>query len=182
MILAAVLCLSANYQHEFKIKENKNSLEIDSPWGFRTFASNLTLPATRHYKFEIPIETLKPVAQEDIDADAAAAAKTENKIEIVQKEEEKKEEQRKPQSLEFDYSDRLVVEANHLYNKRKYFEASQVVEELIRMRPKYTRAWVMKGSLMYKQGHKDLAKKAWEQALTLEPENKEVQGLLERYK
>ncbi len=97
---------------------------------------------------------------------------------------------RKPQSLpplaplvvEYDDTDKLVIEANHFYNQGKFFEASEDVEEILRKKPDYVRGWIMKGSLMYVQNQKDLAKKSWEKAQSLEPTNPQVKTLLERYK
>jgi tetratricopeptide (TPR) repeat protein len=110
---------------------------------------------------------------------------------MEEKDKKPEPEVRKPDALDpmaekptstYDYGDRMVVEVNHLYNLGKYYEASVWVEELIRKRPKYTRAYIMKGSLMWVQGHKDIAKKTWEEALNLEPNNDEVKTLLERFK
>lgn len=83
---------------------------------------------------------------------------------------------------EYDDSDRLVLEANHLYNLGKFYEASLYVEELIRKKPTYLRGWIMKGSLMWVQGEKELAKNAWRQALAIEPDSQEVKDLLQRYR
>ena len=77
---------------------------------------------------------------------------------------------------------RMIVEANRFYNQGKYYEALLYVEEVLRKKPQFVRAWVMKGSLLYVQGHKDLAKEAWENVLKFEPENQQIQGLLQRYK
>ena len=83
--------------------------------------------------------------------------------------------------VEYDDSDRLVLEANRLYNRRKFFEATSVIDELLRRNPEYPRAWVMKGSLMHVQGHRDLAQKAWEKAIELDPSNREVKSFLQAY-
>lgn len=82
---------------------------------------------------------------------------------------------------EYDSTERLVLEANHLFNRGKYFEASIYVEELIRKHPEMVRAWVMKGSLLHVQGFSDLAKKAWAKAAEIDPEDPQVRDLTKRY-
>ena len=56
------------------------------------------------------------------------------------------------------------------------------METILKKNPKYVRGWLMKGSLMYVQGQKDLAKKAWDEAVTISPDDTEVRTALERYK
>lgn len=85
-------------------------------------------------------------------------------------------------TVEYDDSDRLVLEANRLFNRRKFDEALSTIDELLRRKPNYIRGWIMKGSVMYVRGHKDLAKTAWNQALTLDPNNEDVKSILEKYK
>ncbi len=84
--------------------------------------------------------------------------------------------------VEYDDSDRLVLEANRLFNRRKFDEALATLDELLRRKPTFVRGWIMKGSVMYVRGHKDLAKTAWNQALTLDPENADIKSILEKYK
>lgn len=85
-------------------------------------------------------------------------------------------------TVEYDDSDRLVLEANRLFNRKKFDEALSAIDELLRRKPNYIRGWIMKGSVMYVRGHKDLAKTAWNQALAIEPENSDVKSILEKYK
>jgi hypothetical protein len=98
--------------------------------------------------------------------------------------EEKKaqEEKEKEKQAEVDDTARLIVEANRFYNQGKYYEAQLYVEEVLRKRPKYVRAWVMKGSLLYVQGHKDLAREAWQSVQAFDPENQQIKDLLMRYR
>lgn len=63
--------------------------------------------------------------------------------------------------------DPLVVKANRLYNKRRYVEASEYVDEILRRRPDYVRGWLMRGSLHQMLGHRDLAEAAWARAKEL---------------
>jgi tetratricopeptide (TPR) repeat protein len=80
-----------------------------------------------------------------------------------------------------DDSDVLVVDANRLFNRRRYHEALTIVTQLLRKRPDYIRGWLMKGSLFMVQGHKELAVKAWRKAQEIDPQNPEVLSVLERY-
>jgi len=83
---------------------------------------------------------------------------------------------------DYDDSDEKILEANWLYNHRRYFEASTMVKRILIKQPNLIRAWIMKGSLLFVQGEKDLAVKAWQHAQTLDPKNAEVRELLEKYK
>lgn len=93
---------------------------------------------------------------------------------------EKKAEAEK--EAEIDDTARLVVEANRFYNQGKYYEAQLYVEEVLRKKPKFVRAWIMKGSLLWVQGHKDLAQEAWQSVLAFDPENKQIKDLMMRYR
>lgn len=94
--------------------------------------------------------------------------------------EEKKAQAEK--EAEIDDTARLIVEANRFYNQGKYYEAQLYVEEVLRKKPKFVRAWIMKGSLLYVQGHKDLAHEAWQSVLSFDPENKQIKDLMMRYR
>src|SRR5207253_1866924 len=87
----------------------------------------------------------------------------------------------KPDIDPFDVA-RLVVEANRFYNQGKYYEAMIHVDELTKKRPEFVRGWIMKGSLLYVQGQKDLAKEAWEKAQEMDPKNSEIKNYLSRYR
>lgn len=76
----------------------------------------------------------------------------------------------------------LIADANRLYNKRRYYEALDLVDRALAMAPFLTRAWLMKGSLLYIQGHRELAKKSWIRARELDPKNIEAAYALEIYR
>jgi len=75
-----------------------------------------------------------------------------------------------------------ILEANRLYNHGKYYEALNYVNEVTNRRPKYARGWIMKGSLLYVLGQKDLAKIAWDQALALSPNDAQITQMLGVYR
>lgn len=180
----------------FKVKETGNKIEIEHPWGSKTYESEFTLGAMKHYKIEIPLEDLRPATSPLADrpglgrdvASAPGTAAAQMACELPKSIELRGGEglERKPGSIpdsatDYDSTDRLILEANHLYNRRKFYEASVYVEELIRKNPAFVRAWVMKGSLLYMQGHLDLAKKAWAKAAELDPADPQVMDLQKRY-
>lgn len=75
--------------------------------------------------------------------------------------------------------DPLVVKANRLFNQRKYVEASEYVDEILRRRPDYVRGWLMRGSLHQVLGHRDLAEAAWARAKELSGDDPAVTRALE---
>jgi tetratricopeptide (TPR) repeat protein len=75
--------------------------------------------------------------------------------------------------------DPLVVRANRLYNQRRYVEASQFVDEILRRRPDYVRGWLMRGSLHHVLGHRDLAAEAWQKARELAGDDPDIRPALE---
>jgi len=164
--------LGAQAADDFRVYETGTELQVVTPYGNKTITGDFPIETSSNYRIEVPLADLMPA-----------------------KKDPRPWEQRGPASKDewgfspppvragdYDDSDKLVLEANHLYNQGRYFDASLVVESLLRRNPKYTRAWIMKGSLMYVQGQKDLAKKAWDQAISLSPDDVEVREALERYK
>lgn len=173
----------------YSVTEQENQLELKTPYG--TIHIPTGFGPNVPYRLSIPVEQLKkggaPVA-EDVPH------------------QEKPEEAGKPggapalfpapspalglapanappsTTVIVDDADSLVVDANRLFNRRRFYEALTVVDQLLRKRPAYARGWLMKGSLLLVQGHKDLALKAWTKAKELEPENQEVLSVLEKYK
>lgn len=89
--------------------------------------------------------------------------------------------ERRPASLDHrpDEIDPLVVKANRLYNQRRFVEASEYVDEVLRRRPDYVRGWMMRGSLHQMLGHRDLASEAYQKARTLSGDDPEVLRALE---
>lgn len=186
---------NAASEADFKVKETTNKIELSTPWGVKSYQTDFNLGAMKHYRIEIPLEDLRPPmtpvqTQPEPARDVASQpAPTINPVIQTTCEapkQEPKDVDRKPAAIpdtpsEYDNTDRLIFEANHLYNRGKFYEASVYVEELIRKNPILVRAWVMKGSLLYMQGYKDLAKKAWTKAAELDPKDPEVADILKRY-
>lgn len=179
----------------FKVRETGNKIEVTSPWGVKSYETEFNLGAMKHYKIEIPLEDLRPAMKAQMDRPespreiasmpGATAGAVTGSCESPRGAPSEYAE-RKPNAIpdtpsEYDSTDRLILEANHLYNRGKFYEASVYVEELIRKNPGFVRAWVMKGSLLYVQGYSDLAKKAWAQAAQLDPADPQVKDILKRY-
>lgn len=180
--------LSRPENRDYQVVPNGNNLELTTPYGKRILFGDRGLRESRGYRIEIPLSELQP-------AELPKAPPSLREIASAQAEEvsQKPEEAEPPKSLTlsektqaaaplYDDTDRLILEANRLYNRGKYYAASLTVEDLISKRPDYARAWVMKGSLMYVQGQKDLAKAAWKKAIELDPTNEQVKTYLGRIK
>jgi hypothetical protein len=175
---------------DYEVRQNGNNLELITPYGRKLIFGDYGFKNQHDYKFSIPLDALRPapLKAEEKPTDRQVA----NVAPPNPKDDEKSGADKKSSSLndavpprvivEYDYSDRLILEANRLYNRRKFYEASLTIEELLTKRPDYPRGWVMKGSLMYVQGHRDLAKQAWEKALELDPQNSQVKQYLGRLK
>jgi tetratricopeptide (TPR) repeat protein len=187
-----VPALSPTKKSDYQIIPNGNNLELVTPYGRRILFGDAALKRARDYRFEIPLSELRPPAPPEATKPAPPVPPTviiapADRSPAATKKPEEEFEKAKPTVpprviVEYDYSDRLILEANRLYNRRKFYEASLTVEELLSKHPDLPRAWVMKGSLMYVQGQRDLAKTAWQKALELDPENREVQNFLGRLK
>lgn len=171
----------------YGIRESGTSLEITGPGGVKVFSSDVNFSQLEGYQARIPLALLAPppppptpAAKEEDDDEEETVS--EDELEAAAKDSDPKSRALASITVEYDDSDRMLVEANHLYNRRKYFQATEIIEELLRKKPKRVRGWIMKGSLLYVQGHKDLAKQAWTKASELEPANPDIQHYLERYK
>jgi len=175
IVLPLVFCwLAAQAADDFRIYETGTEIQVVTPYGNKTLSGDYQIEGSSNYRIEVPIQDLMP----------------------KEKPGRPWEQNRQPASREefgfspppangaggYDDTDRLVLEANHLYNQARYFDATLIVENILKKNPKYVRAWLMKGSLMYVQGQKDLAKKAWDEAVNLAPQDQEVRMVLERYK
>ena len=195
---AIALSVGALATDGYYVRQNGKDVELVTPYGTKRIISQFADEGIDNLHLEIPLSDLKPYMAPATPPTPAAPATAaiapvappatplvDNQADA---EEEVVEAERVPASLppriivEYDETDRLVVEANRLYNKRKFYEAGAVIDEILRKKPSFTRAWVMRGSVMKVQGQLDLAKNAWEKAALLEPENKEIQGLLGRLK
>ncbi len=170
----------------YSVNETDNQVELKTPYGTihipTGFGQNVP------YRLSIPVDQLKkgagPVANlnPETDAKAPEAARQTDSVPLLPtgKFLPNQPGSQVPTVL-IDDADSLVVDANRLFNRRRFYEALTVVDQLLRKRPEFTRGWLMKGSLLLVQGHKDLAMKAWKKAQELEPANPEVQSVLSRY-
>lgn len=194
--------LFADSNENYRVHETPAGIELITPYGKKLIMGDYAPDGGFNYNISIPMSEIKPLTTPTPSATPQPQSPTvmmmpgfpgqggtinENTTVTVTKKIE--EERREPASpippkiiVEYDETDRMVLEANRLYNKKKFYDSTQVVEEILRRKPDYTRAWVMKGSLMYAQKQPDLAKKAWQQALLLEPNNEQVKSLLNKLK
>ncbi|MBI1860717.1 MAG: hypothetical protein HYR96_07360 [Deltaproteobacteria bacterium] len=193
---------------EYKVEEQGNNLILITPDGRRILWGDHNLPSERAYEFEIPLselaeDTIKktpdraptslppqnlpspsPTPFYDVDWDweepdeEIVIAPTPSPTPVVVA----SPTPTPSPVVEFDESDGLILKANRLFHKGRYYEAALYVDEILRKHPTHLRAWLMKGSALYKMGQKDMAQKAWQQAQTLDTEKKVTQGILERYK
>lgn len=178
----------------YQINQTGNNLELVTPWGRRLLFGDFGFNNARDYRLEIPLDALRP-PEPPKKIDEQDALRLEHERAIAEAARAVKDAadaakeagaQRAPAQIpprtvvEYDNTDRLVLEANRLYNRGKFYQASLTVEELLAKRPDFTRGWIMKGSLLYVQGYRDLAKIAWEKALELDPNNPEVKSFLGR--
>lgn len=170
----------------YSVTELADQIQLNTPYG--TINVPTGFGANVPYRFSIPIEALKKGAPPALDLAKAlekASDGTPASLPLsptgLPVAGPVPAASPAPTTVIVDDGDALVVEANRLFNRRRYYEALTVVDQLLRKRPVYTRGWLMKGSLLHVQGHKDLALKAWNKAKEIEPENPEILAVLERY-
>jgi hypothetical protein len=173
----------------YSVKESENQIELSTPYG--TIQIPTGFGANVPYRLSIPLEDLKKGApsREFAPADGGKAPEPREdgqpaplNLTSAQKSGPLFASPASPTpTVIVDDADTLVVDANRLFNRRRYYEALTVVDQILRKRPDFTRGWLMKGSLLLVQGHKELAMKAWRKAKEIEPENPEVLAVLERY-
>jgi len=183
----------------FSVDEIGKTIQLHTPYGEKVLWGDFDLQRSSNYKLEIPLELIDPAykkkllekqgikdvsnSESNTNSTNSTNSTTNNTIntEIIRNPATGLGINSQPTIVKYDESDRLVLEANRLYNRGKFYEASMVVEELLRRSPEHVRGWVMKGSLMHVQGQKDMAKNAWQKALVLDPNNGTVKNLLEKY-
>ncbi len=172
----------------YQIIPNGNNLELVTPYGRRILFGDINLKKARDYRFEIPLSEIRPPEVKPPPPPAPPPGPTVVVAPISRETaSEKPPEPPEPKVppkvvVEYDNTDRLILEANRQYNRGQFYEASLTVEEILLNHPDLARAWVMKGSLMYVQGQKDLAKNAWQKALEIDPKNNEVRSFMGRIK
>lgn len=194
-------------QPEYRVEEQGNNMILITPDGRRILFGDQNLPSEKAYEFEIPLSELtdEKVKEKNDRAPASVASPTPSPPPFYDVDWDWEEPDEDPVVLvtptptptpissptptptptpkvEYDGSDALILKANRLFHKGRFYEAAMYVEEVLRRKPDHMRAWLMKGSVLYKLGQKDLAQKAWQQAITLDTEKKETKGILERFK
>jgi hypothetical protein len=185
--------LSRPENREYQVVPNGNNLELITPFGKRILFGDRGLRESRGYRIEIPLSELRPPEPPKVPPEREVASTPREdagkNLDGAPKDESAQSskglalpEKNQASVPLYDDTDRLILEANRLYNRGKFYAASLTVEDLISKRPDYARAWVMKGSLMYVQGQKDLAKTAWKKAIELDPSNEQVKAYLGRLK
>ena len=201
--LLILISASALATPGWKVRESKDAVELFTPYGIKELVGEVAPKGSENYRVEIPIEDLKPPPEDPnrqpnaiqrwetiIEKEITKTGNTETTSTVSNNSTNTGGDVYGPQPLgaryprvivEYDDSDRYVVEANRLYNRGKFYDATNVVEELLRKRPDHVRGWVMKGSLMKVQGHKESAKNAYLTALKLDPNNAELRKIVEEY-
>jgi len=164
---------------DYRIRPSGDDIELTTPYGTKTVTGSFPLTRGGNYRIEVPLSDLHPKqvpsavpipTPTPIPTPAVSAAPSLQPSPPVA--------ENKTAPLESD-TDRHVLEANHLYNQGRFYEATLVVDVLLKANPDFVRGWVMKGSLMYVQGQKDLARKAWEKALALSKGKEEIESVKE---
>ena len=146
--------------HRYRITNFGDNFQITSPFGSQIFIGDVGVSEMRSYKFEIPIEDLRPLNRMDINNAESKKTGDNSKTKFVESEEE------------------LLLQANYLYGQGKLSESLDFVDEALRRNNKNIRAWIMKGSLMHLRGESDLAKIHWRKAFKLDPSNKQIKKML----
>ncbi|MGE4233684.1 MAG: tetratricopeptide repeat protein [Bacteriovoracia bacterium] len=149
----------------YRVNAEGNMLFLETPYGTRVFFGDYGFGDLRGYRLEIPIEDLRTKPGEASNTLAQGGGNGNGN-------------QNPKSPSEIDDSDDLIVEANQLYYKGKFRDALKYIDEVLRRKPENVRALIMKGSLMHVLGQKDAAKKSWQKAVKLDPENKDLKTLV----
>lgn len=198
LLITCFLVARADTPQDYTAKEMGNVLELNTPYGKKTLMFDPSVSPSGDYRLEIPLDSLRPPGYKEAERKKKEEEALKKELEAKAKENEKPEEEAKlpskvevvvqapptpdKQSSPLDRKGEYVTKANHFYNQGKYYEATRVVEQLVKEYPNYLPGWTMYGSLLYVQGRKDLAQEQWKQALKLEPNNDEIKSILERYR
>ena len=146
---------------QYYAQEVTGNLNVITPYGTRLFLGDIGFDKLASYKIEIPLEDLKFLGGDGSEGDQGDRKRRGSSKGLVAN------------------IETLVVQANELYNQGKFQEALSSVDEILRQDPEYVRAHVMRGSLMHVLGEKELAKKSWNKALEIEPNNEELKKLIQ---
>jgi tetratricopeptide (TPR) repeat protein len=155
----------------YKVTNEGSLFQVTSPYGPKMLFGEMAIGNMRNYRFEVPLSELRASASNDgaggagsgSGGGASGSSGTGNSGQSPQLTDEE---------------DQLVLKSNELYNKGQFTDALKFVDELLRRNRDHVRGWVMKGSLMHMLGQKDLAKKAWQRAVELEPNNAQLKQIL----
>ena len=150
---------------DYQLVDVGNNLQLVTPYGTRIYFGDVGFSEYDNWRLEVPIADLRQDGKDS--GGGKENAGDEGGF------------PGKPYASLDDNA--LLLSANDLYNQGKFRESLGFVEEMIRRNEKNVRAWTMRGSLYHALGQKDLAKQAWQEAGKLEPDNKEVQRILENY-
>lgn len=204
LFLLSLSAIAFAAQPQYRVEEQGNNLILITPEGRRILFGEYNLPTEKAYEFEIPLSELsdEKVIPKKVDR-APASVPNPSPTPYYDVDWDWEEPDEDPVALvtptptpsptpsptptptpkvEYDATDSLILKANRLFHKGRYYETAMYVEEILRRKPEHMRAWLMKGSVLYKLGQKDLAQKAWQQAVVLDTGKKETQGILERFK
>lgn len=168
VVIFSVPNVWAASKETYRVESEGNIYVIHSPYGDKTFFGDSGLENQNSFKFEVPIESLKPSALSANSDHGGDSSSTNNGGASSSP--------KAPTS--FDDENELIDQANHLYYAGKFNDSLKYADEILRRDPKNIRAWVMKGSLLHVLGQKQLAKNAWTKASELDPKNDELKKIL----
>ncbi len=147
---------SAATPQSIKVRQDGNNFILESPYGKKVLFGEMGFENVRDFEVTMPVEALypeKPVAS----GDPAAMHNFKTDTEA------------------------LIRGANEAFLASDFKGALGHVNQILEVAPGNVRALMMKGSLMHLMGDKQLAKESWKKALELDPANREISRLLEKY-
>lgn len=179
-LLAFIFAAQAAFAaEEFRLKTPPEGLSIFTPDGEKSIIFDTpTGERPKSFRVQIPISELRPAPTQEVLATSVVVEPGREPSAAIPPEAADKAEA----VIVYDDTDSILLRANYLFNRGDYFGATLKVDELLKKNPKLTRGWVMKGTLFYVQGFKDLAKSAWEKAYELSNQDPTVKELLEKHK
>ena len=163
--MLVIIGLAWGKDGSFHASQTNNIIQLRTPYGTTLLMGDLGFEKLWDYEFEIPLAPLRAAGGSAGTGSGAGSGSGQGQG------------GRSDVSSMEDVSS-LIVEANRLYNLAQFTESLRFVDEIIRRDPGNVRGWTMKGSLLHILGQKELAKSAWEKALSLQPENAELKKLL----
>lgn len=144
----------------FQVTRSGSILQLNTPYGQTTFLGDKGFEKLKSFSLEVPIANLRG----ELDGGGLTGGWNSGG-----------ESGAKPDEVAME---QMLLEADRLFNEGALRESLRYIDEIIRRDPKFSRGWMMKGSVLYVLGQKDLAKKAWVKAYTLDPANEQLRGLL----